>query len=356
MERQKRNTLNGQICREAGEWFLEFRDSEPDARARGEFDLWIRRSPDHLAAYLEIAAIWNEAPALEAVEKSVLIGRALQDEGTVVPLEQQSRCLRVASKASHSASVYGRPGLKVAALLIVCLCAAVWLWRMNQPSYTTDLGEQRVIALQDGSRIELNSRSRLRVVYSDDERRVELLAGQALFSVAKDSKRPFVVRSGTAGVLAVGTVFDVYRKQSGTVVTVVEGQVAIRNHAQASDATKSSAVLVSAGQQLVITRSRIQAPTEANVSNVTAWTQRQLAFDAVALSEVAAEFNRYNERQLIVRDAEAVSFRISGVFSSSNPEGLIRFLRDRPGVRVVESPSQIVIEKTKNSGTENSGI
>src|SRR5690606_26847429 len=88
-------------------------------------------------------------------------------------------------------------------------------------------GEQRTVTLADGSVIELNARSRIKVRYADRERAIDLLQGQALFRVAKDPTKPFIVASGGTYVRAVGTQFDVYKKSVGTVVTVVEGRVAV---------------------------------------------------------------------------------------------------------------------------------
>jgi hypothetical protein len=104
--------------------------------------------------------------------------------------------------------------------------AVTWLFEF-QNVYATGIGEQRTVTLSDGSTVELNSQSRLRVAFHPHERDVELLEGQALFHVAHDRTRPFLVQSEGAKVRAVGTQFDVYRKSDGTVITVVEGRVAV---------------------------------------------------------------------------------------------------------------------------------
>jgi transmembrane sensor len=355
MERKLRTASDERIYQEAGEWFLEFREGEPSVDIRREFDLWVRTSPNHLAAYLEIAAIWNEGPSLAAADKNVLIARAADETDNVVGLGVRNS--RAAAQLPVRGRLFAHAG-KAASILVLGVAAAVWLWSLNHFVYSTGIGEQRTIALKDGSRVELNSRSKLKVRYTQGERAVELVEGQALFSVAKDSSRPFVVASGNARVRAVGTQFDVYRKPTGTVVTVVEGQVAIGD-GSASLALSSpqiagtlQPVVISAGQQLIVTRSEIRKPVAANVANVTAWTQQQLAFDAASLSEVAEEFNRYNERHIVIRDRGAFEFRISGVFSSSDPAGLIRFLRDRPGIRVLESSSQITVERIEGNERE----
>ncbi len=114
-------------------------------------------------------------------------------------------------------------------------------WQANRyPLYSTDIGERRSITLADGSTVDLNARSKLRIEFSSAERRVELLDGQALFQVAKDKQRPFIVHSGDATVRAVGTQFDVYRKDSGTTITVLEGRVAVYLQRARGDQTNTA--------------------------------------------------------------------------------------------------------------------
>jgi transmembrane sensor len=233
--------------------------------------------------------------------------------------------------------------------------------------------------LSDGSTVALNSRSGIKIRFSKHERTVELIQGQALFHVAKDSARPFTVSADGTRVRAVGTQFDVYRKYSGTVITVVEGRVAVLAHVAPAAATvelqsppvasdevarrPSGAVsspdligpareplsgrdtlFLVAGEQLIVTAKAYQKTDHPNIAGATAWTQR-LVFDSASLSDVAAEFNRYNTRRLVIEDPNLYDFHISGVFSSADPDALIRFLRERPGVRVTETESEIRIAK-----------
>jgi transmembrane sensor len=239
-------------------------------------------------------------------------------------------------------------------------------WLAHAPTYSTDIGEQHSIVLRDGSTVNLNSRSRIRIRYSGRERAVDLLEGQALFTVAKDATRPFIVIAGSTQVRAVGTEFDVYCKATGTVVTVVEGRVAVLARPMDSgDSAGRSAPLqtpalrdkatekagsdvpgvrfLSAGEQLMVTPQAAARPVAANVAAATAWTQRQLIFDSTPLNEVADEFNRYNERQFVIRDPGLDTFQIDGVFSSTDPTSLIRFLRARPDMKVTETDSEIII-------------
>src|SRR5690606_1132157 len=116
--------------------------------------------------------------------------------------------------------------LAASILLMLTAAATTWLY-LQRGVYSTAIGEHRSLALADGSTVDLNSRTRIRVRYDERERRIELVEGQALFGVAKDAARPFVVESNGTRIRAVGTQFDVYKRRSGTRVTVIEGTVAV---------------------------------------------------------------------------------------------------------------------------------
>jgi transmembrane sensor len=355
--------MNAQIYAEASEWFAEFRDREPDAAARREFDRWLRASPEHLAAYLEIAALWNEAGTLDRQGRwsaERLIAEARADQDNVVSLPT----LPAASSAAAAVrlNVKRMPATATVGLfsLVVLVLAGLWLLESKGAKvYDTTIGEQRSVTLPDGSTVDLNSNSRIEMRYSERGRDIELLEGQALFNVARDPARPFVVSSGTTRVRAVGTQFDVYRKPSGTMVTVVEGRVSVLGGVRDISSTRGSAgaaapahtapaaeVLLTAGGQVLVTDATIQRAARPNISSAVAWRQRQLVFDSASLAEVAEEFNRYNTRQLVIRDAGLRSFHISGVFSSTDPASLIRFLRERPEVQVTETASEILVTKS----------
>jgi transmembrane sensor len=224
--------------------------------------------------------------------------------------------------------------------------------------------------LADGSTVELNSRSKLKVRYSERERAIELLQGQVLFRVAEDHARPFIVTSGSTRVRAVGTQFDVYKKHGGTIVTVVEGRVAIlagtadpdleaitvdtypppsipaASSAAEEQGGSGAGIFLSAGEQVTVTRATVEKAVHPNLVSAMAWRQRQLIFESASLAEVAEEFNRYNARQLVILNPDLYEFHISGVFSSTDPASLIRFLRERPGVQVIETEADIQVKKT----------
>lgn len=384
------------ILEEASDWFVDFRVGDVDVTARERFDEWLRRSPEHIRAYMEIARTYVELPALKVagkVDVDSLIAYA-NSRDSVVPFDSAGHVRPHALKTSrHDRATtrerYPRRLLAAAAAIVLSIAGVVW-WNAEQhPLYATDIGERRSITLNDGSTVDLNARSKLRIEFSKNERRVELLDGQALFQVAKDKNRPFIVASGAATVRAVGTQFDVYRKDSGTTVTVLEGRVAVysttaggggsaapppaksrafsdspsaamqlqasaraTSHSNAkppiptglTDPSQTAAIFLSAGEQVTVTPAEVlPMPARADIAATTAWMERRLIFDGAKLSDVVQEFNRYNRRQLVIDGTQLSDFHVSGVYSSTDPASLIRFLREQPGLKITEDDNQVLI-------------
>lgn len=354
--------MNRQIYQEAAEWLVELRVGDLGAASRVRFDGWLRTSPEHIRAFLELSSIWEEGGNPEvarAWSTDELIARARAAPVNVVSLSAATPGAAPIIPRDRPLRRRKSLPLALAASLGVATLAAWALYSYLNPTYATGTGEQRTVVLADGSSALLNARSRIRVRFSTAERDVELLEGQALFRVAKNPARPFVVASDATRVRAVGTAFDVYRKSSGTTVTVLEGRVAVLpSQPQSTDApfpgaatadsatvTADPTILVSAGEQVTVTPSHVGSPAHTDVAAATAWTKKELVFDGASLYNVAQEFNRYNVKQLIVSDAALKDFHVTGVFSSTNPASLLMFLKAQKGIRVEESREGIRISR-----------
>lgn len=357
---------NRQVYEEAAEWLVELRVGDIDPGMRMRLDAWFRESPQHIRAFLELSSIWEDGgdPDLDRTRTTdELIARA-RAASNVVSLAR-SEPIAARESPRPAAARRGSRSLRyalAASLVGTCLIGAgwgYWYYALRQPSYVTRTGEERSIRLSDGSSVELNSRSRLRVRFSAGQRDVDLVEGQALFRVAKDAARPFVVHSDSAQVRAVGTQFDVYRKDSSTTVTVVEGRVAVvptllealsvpsqpTGSADVHSGVNTDAIMLAAGEQVTVAPKTPAKPVKTDVGTATAWTQHRLVFDSAPLADVASEFNRYNARQLIVRDAALQDFHVTGVFSSADPTSLLKFLRAQRDIRVEETQQEIRISK-----------
>ena len=406
MTSKSKSNLNLPIYEQAADWLIELREGDVDAGTRERLDAWFRASPEHIRAYLELSSIWEEGgdPDLDRTHGIQDLLERARNSTNVIPLSEGAEArqhLESSAQPSSSAApsddspdlslrssnrFWRRRPLWMAAAVSACVLgsAGLYLYTERNKTISTETGEQRFVSLVDGSTVELNSRSRVRIRFSGAERDVDLIEGQALFHVAHDAARPFIVHSGTTLVRAVGTQFDVYRKDSGTTVTVVEGRVAVLSpvftaHSEPttdqsgfaqtnssgasqhtlpspstrgslsgsppSDSSGSAAIYLGAGEQITVSAQAPARATHADASVVTAWTQHELVFDSTPLIEVAQDFNRYNTRQLIVSDAALRDFHITGVFSSADPASLLRFLRAQHDLVVQESEDGIHVSK-----------
>lgn len=346
--------MNSQILQEAADWLVNIRDGTPDERLRAQFSEWLCKSPEHVRAYLELESMWRDVAVVEsnqATSAEALISNA-NAAGSVVAFEELAS-IRRADEMSTRSRPTRAPFAMAAAIVLACVAGAIGWWQLARfPTYETDIGEQRSITLVDGSIVELNARSRLKVAYSEHERKVELLEGQGLFRVAKDATRPFVVYSDDVRVRAVGTQFDVHQKDGGTIVTVLEGKVEVSKGPAGSapridQPIKLTTMELRAGQQVEVADAGLEPPSAANIETATAWTHRQIVFDSAPLTDVAQEFNRYNHRQLRIEDPALGHILITGVFSSSDPTSLLRFLREQPELTVEESATEVRIVPRK---------
>ena len=337
---------NRQILDEAGAWFVEFRTSSPTARARDDFMQWLRRSPEHIRAYLDISRHYVHLPgpanvSLQEADRLLQKARSRLVSG-VIPIEEGRTSLSESLARPGRAS--RRPLTIAVAATALILAGATLLYSFLQRGlYSTGAGEERTVTLEDASRIELNARTRLRVTYSPGLREVELLEGQALFQVAKDAARPFVVRTDSAQVRAVGTEFDVYRHGAETRVTVLEGTVAVQSALASAAIVSPADLLVVAGEQAVVPQQGKPKAHPTNAVAATAWTRGELEFVETPLTEVAEEFNRYSPRRLVLASPSLTSVRISGIYSSADPASLILFLRSQPDLTVIESGGEFRI-------------
>jgi len=211
----------------------------------------------------------------------------------------------------------------------------------------TRKGDIRRAPLDDGSAVTLNTDTIIRSSFNDQIRRVDLVRGEALFDVAKDAARPFVVVAGKVRVRAVGTSFTVRSHRDGQVdVLVREGVVEVwrgeggaRLRLVAQTATKVDA----AGPLRAI-------PVAASaVDSATAWRQGQIDLDGLTLGEAAGEFARYSDRRIVVDDPAVARLKMTGLFSASDPDGFARAAALSLGLVVRPQADGVRLERAANS-------
>jgi transmembrane sensor len=203
-------------------------------------------------------------------------------------------------------------------------------------TYSTAIGELRSITLEDGSVVELNTSSKVHTRFTPKERKVELLRGEAVFKVAKNPNRPFRVSAGSTQIIAVGTEFNVYARQTQTVVTVIEGRVRVTG---TENVLSDRDLELTVGEQAVIAPHMPVARVKlADSRQAVSWTERRLIFEDTPLSEAADEFARYNPKHIRIQDPKLRNLKVSGVFSATDPASLVEFVEAYGNVRIQAEP------------------
>ena len=223
------------VAQQAGTWFIANQSGSLEQAERAAFVAWLKASPIHVEEYLGVALIAHDLPAAmdepDLPLESLLEMARADDTNGVVSLEPPMRVRDLPSKQISKPRIWSFATSTAAVVLVLAASVLWWVHDgdfLGLPrTYQTAHGEQSVAQLPDGSELHLNTDSAVTVRYTRSERVVEIARGQALFTVARDDHRRFRVAAGDAHVLAVGTRFDIYRKPDATIVTVVEGSVAV---------------------------------------------------------------------------------------------------------------------------------
>jgi len=210
----------------------------------------------------------------------------------------------------------------------------------RQTRFDTPVGGHKVVSLADGSRIELNTESVVRAAVNEKRRDVWLDSGEAYFEVKHRDGEPFVVHAGSRTITVLGTKFSVRRDNDRVTVNVIEGRVRVDD----GQGGNSSAAIITAGDTAIARAgSTLIAPkSEERVEGALAWRDGMLTFNLIPLSEVAAEFNRYNRTQLSV-DPSAADIPIGGTFQASNVDAFARLLHDAYGLKTEQDGDRIKI-------------
>ncbi|MGN7999226.1 FecR family protein [Sphingomonas sp. 22176] len=206
--------------------------------------------------------------------------------------------------------------------------------------YVTKLGEIRRVPLVDGSVMTINSGTELQVRIAKRAREVELAQGEAWFEVAEDAARPFVVAAGKVRAKAIGTAFSVRKRDNGVEVLVTEGVVETW-----SDGEEAQRVRLSAGQCALINDHAIvhyETDKPSAVDRALAWRSGMIDLDGTTLADAADEFNRYNDRQIVIADPDAAGERFDGLFRINDPEGFAEAVRNALDLSVNTSDPRFI--------------
>ena len=307
---------------EAVTWLVRLTSGETTENDRRAADSWRRQSLAHQRAFEKASGIWD---GMESLRDSLISpGRS----GDVCRQLQQT-----VDDSLSTSPYYDRQNrwvwkAMVAAIAVVALSYTLQSDLLNnwRADYSTGTGEQATWELTDGSIVQLNTHAAVNLTYSSKIRGVDLLHGEVAFRVAKDPSRPFIVQANQGTIRAVGTEFFVYKLDHAVRVTVIEGIVDVSippGHGR----TNSSARL-QAGQSVQFgDDSGLGEVEKVDLRVVTAWQRGRLIFEAVPLTEVVEEINRYRPGHIVIFNDTLREHLVSGVFDLDSLDSAVTTIK-----------------------------
>ncbi|MBB5942952.1 FecR domain-containing protein [Xanthomonas sp. 3307] len=344
----------------AADWYLAQRETALSPARQAEFLAWLRQSPAHVAAYLDIARLHGDLPSAAQAQQASsaqLRAHALRSGAVVVPLRPDVDAMPMARNPRRVAPRRRRWPLAVAALL--ALAVAGLALRLSAPTpvpatvYAAPADAARNVALDDGSVAHLDRGGAIAVRYGTQRRDIALLRGKAVFDLGHDPARPLRVSVGTLVLRDVGTVFGVDPQAGGARVTVLQGRVQVSRDTPAwwhrSDLPSEGPTLADLGggqQARVDAQGRVLALRDhADIADATAWLPAQVGVQDRSLGEVARLFNAYTTQPLHIADPALAARRVSGVFHLRDPEAFVAYLGSLPDVQVQRDAHAVTIRR-----------
>jgi transmembrane sensor len=336
--------IRAAIAEQAGEWFVANEEGPMDARDSAALAAWFMTSPVHIEEFLGVSVVardLKEARSDPEYSLEAILARAGAEAGPPVQ--------RLWPTPS------GRWFPAAAAMTVVLSLGLLFTWNLRpteRPAgltgiatlhFETGHGEQLTQRLADNSVLHLNTDSAVNVRYSKSERLVTLMSGQAEIEVTHEANRVFRVHTRSADIIDIGTQFDVRLEQGSTIVTVIQGRVAVGPQSSSPNYAVRS-IELTANQQLRVAEGEWPAtPVAVDAERTTSWLHRQIAFDHEPLERVAAEYNRYTSKPIEIATPALRALRISGVFATDDTDAFIAFLRSLKGVRVEVTETRILV-------------
>lgn len=308
---------------QAADWFARLKTRETSSADLQAFRIW-RKTPGHKEAYDEVVAFWKQSEAVGAdpdIQDALAAALGRADKAPA-----NRRAVRVS-----------RPiiGLSLAAAVLALFGGAVVL--RGAQNYATDVGEQRLVRLADGSTVRLDTNSKVEVRLKAGRRDVRLVRGQALFQVAHDAARPFVVQADGASVTALGTRFDVKHEAGGVRVTLVQGSVEVRaQHGAAPQVWRLQP------GQAISTSQPAATPKPVDVDVATSWTQGRLVFHALPLTQAVAEVNRYSRERIELDPGPLAGQPITAAFNAGDTEAFVTAVAEVHDLKVTRSEKGVI--------------
>ena len=295
-------------------------DPDWNDQKQADLEVWLSESVAHEVAYLRLEAGWKQADRLSILRK---------------PLQPSTRPLR------HP---QGTTKLHIAAVLLLCAAIGGGIYAATRPQegqvFATPIGGRETITLADGSQIELNTNTEIRL--PKGARQATLIKGEAYFQIKHDPQYPFTLNAGTHRIVDLGTKFVVRQKARDLEVTLVEGRARVESE---SDATNRKSAVLNPGDVAIATRDDLTVTRKplAALSDSLSWRSGFVVFHHATLREAVSELNRYNARKITLADENAATRVFGGKFRATDSERFADVVGAALGLHVEQTGSEIVI-------------
>lgn len=330
------------------EWFVHLRSPELGGDEVVRFDQWLNADPAHKRAFEQIDVFWIASKDLQDSVRATRMQKVVDkekaqksddkkqrkrpDTAVVIPLRQYKLLHRLKP-------VYA---ITAAASILLAVMVIRLLTPPESAVHFTQTGEQKTLKLQDGSTLTLNTATTLEVEFTNSERRLTLVRGQASFDVAHDKSRPFTVNVGYGSITALGTRFDVYKARGKTVVTLLDGEVEVAKTDTGNDGSLPIRLLP--GQRVSLPHSgAMSAIANINPEQATAWRHGKLNFDETPLTEVLAEANRYTKLKLKLGSQSLAQLPVTGIFATGASEDIALALETLYGLKINRMSEHLMV-------------
>lgn len=343
------------VSQEAAYWYLRCSDERAMLRSdRQQFYSWLKRSPENIAEILRISEMDGKFAKRKLIDR---VGEL--EDSNVVSIGTGASASQYDYEPSDSldddepeAAMTSKPGFSwasAAAVLIAVACLLGLMIMNHEPNGTvqTAASQWQHMSLDDGSSVHIDARTRLKIDFLPERRIVHLYAGQAVFDVAKDPKRPFTVSTELVDVTAVGTRFGV-AIDPGVTATVSEGVVKVTPPGKHDD--DRAAVMLKAGEELHVLGAEVIRVSAADVVKVDAerkldWANGWLVFRGETVGQAVTEFNRRNAMQIKIEDRVIADRQLIGYYRLrvDAPESFAKLLDSQEGIVVIRDRTSNVL-------------
>ncbi len=280
---------------QASRWVSQLHDGNCTEAQRSAFRFWLAQNPSHAQAFQEMEAFWCELGGLESQAKS------------------QLNAARLVLRKGKKMRWLPRQALSLAASIV--LLATAWVFMpviLDNGIYRTAKGERKLLALHDGSRIELNTDTEIKVSFTPFSRNLKLERGEAFFTVQHDANKPFVVSAANGAIRDIGTQFNVYKQDNTVAVTVLEGEVSVtQNHGGVPQN-------LHAGMQLAYGDGSQNRLTIEGIGDAASWRSGVIVFKGQRLDAVLQQLSRYHNVGLSAGNPRLAALKVSGSFPTGD--------------------------------------